>query len=108
MNGPVGVDEPLPLWDVRVITPGVVLTQGRSGRRIWDVDSRTRRAVGRLIDESRDGLLLGRGEAAVTDPKTGEEARVGAGAAELQPMSPAWRPVALRPGAGAERWTVGG
>lgn len=106
MTGPVGVDEPLPIWDVRLVTPGLVFTQGRSGRRVCDVERQISRTVGRLAGWSRDGLLLGRDEAAVTDPRTGEEARLGEGGAQTRSMSPDGRLVALRRGAGVEWWTI--
>lgn len=98
-----GPDEPQPIWDVQIVTPGLVFTQGWAGCRVWDVETQTSRAVPKPAGWSRDGLMLGRDDT-VTDLKTGDVASLGEGRARARAISPDGRLVLLCRGEALEWW----
>jgi hypothetical protein len=98
-------DERQPIWDVQILTPGLVLTRGWAGCRVWDAETRSSRELPKPAGGSRDGLMLGRDDT-VTDLKTGEATRLGEGGATTRAISPDGRLVVLGRGAALEWWTI--
>jgi hypothetical protein len=98
-------EERQPIWDVQILTPGLVFTRGWAGCRVWDAETRTSREIPKLAGVSRDGLMLGRDDS-VIDLRTGQTTRLGEGGATRGAISPDGRLVVLGRREALEWWTL--